>query len=129
MPSASLQYWLNDRVPRLNEIEIQRAASQALDPANARLREENVRGYIVLLSAHFQGNCHDLYTESAQTIVFRVRVALQILVQAQFAAHSALDHGNPNIHNLTEDFERFGFKLNWRRRTRRIRPACTPWRN
>ena len=62
--------------------------------------------------AHFQGFCRDLYTESAQTIVFRVRASLQVLVQAQFAAHRALDHGNPNINNLTMHFQRFGFKLN-----------------
>jgi hypothetical protein len=112
MASASLQYWLNDRLLGLNEIEIQCAATQAVVPPNLRLQEENLRGYIVLLSAHFQGFCRDLYTESAQIIVSRVRASLQVLIQAQFTAHSALDRGNPNIHNLTMDFQRFGFKLN-----------------
>ena len=65
MPSASLQHWVNDRMPCLNEIETQCAASQALAPTNPRLCEEYLRGYIVLLSAHFQGFCRDLYTESA----------------------------------------------------------------
>jgi len=111
MPSASLQYWLNDRMLGLNEIEIQCAASQALAPPNPRLREENLRGYIVLLSAHFQGFSRDLYTESAQIIVTRVRTTLQVLIQAQFTAHRALDHGNPNLQNLRKDYERFGFTL------------------
>jgi len=112
MPSASLQHWVNDRVPRLLEIEAQCAASQALALPNPRLREENLRGYIVLLSAHFQGFCRDLYTESAQITAFRVRATLRILIQAQFTAHRALDHGNPNLQNVRKDFERFGFTLN-----------------
>lgn len=74
MPSASLQHWVNDRVPRLTEIEAQCATSTALVLSNPRLREENLRGYIMLLSAHFQGFCRDLYTESAQITAFRVRL-------------------------------------------------------
>jgi hypothetical protein len=111
MPSASLQYRLNDRMPRLNAIDIQCAASQALAPPNPLLHEENLRGYIVLLSAHFQGFCRDLYTESALTIVSRVRTSLQVLIQDQFTAVRALDHGNPSLQNLRKDFERFGFTL------------------
>lgn len=111
MASASLQNWVNDRVPRLMEIEAQCAGSQALASSNPRLREENLRGYIVLLSAHFQGFCRDLYTESAQITAFRVRATLRILIQSQFTAHRALDHGNPNLQNLRKDFERFGFVL------------------
>ena len=111
MPSTSLKRWLNDRIPRLNEVEIQCAASQALTPPNPLLHEENLRGYIVLLSAHFQGFCRDLYSESALTIVSRVRGSLQVLIQDQFTAHRALNHGNPNLENLRKDFERFGFTL------------------
>ncbi len=112
MPSASLQHWINDRVPRLMEIKAQCAASQALALPNPRLREENLRGYIVPLSAHFQGFCRDLYTESAQITAFRVRATLRILIQAQFTAHRVLDNGNPNLQNVRKDFERFGFRLN-----------------
>jgi hypothetical protein len=32
-------------------------------------------------------------------------------MQAQFTIQSALEHGNPNLHNLKRDFDRFGFKL------------------
>ena len=72
MPSASLRYWLSDRVLGLKEIETQCAASQAHAPPNPRLWEENTAGYMVLLSAHYQGFCRDLYSESAQIIVSRV---------------------------------------------------------
>jgi hypothetical protein len=112
MPSASLQHWVNDRMLRLHEIEAQCAASQALDPPNPRLCEENLRGFIVLLSAHFQGFCRDLYTESAQIVVSRVLASLQVLIQDQFTAHRSLDQGNPTLQNLRKDFERFGFTLN-----------------
>jgi hypothetical protein len=50
---------------RLAEIDAQCAASQVLAPPNPRLVDENLRGYVVLLSAHFQGFCRDLYTEAA----------------------------------------------------------------
>ena len=111
MPSASLQHWQNERLPRLNQVEIQFTASQVLAPPNPRLSEENLRGYIVLLSAHFQGFCRDLYAESALTIAMRVRPSLRFLIQAQFTSNCALDHGNPNLQNLRKDFERFRFVL------------------
>jgi hypothetical protein len=111
MPSIALQQWRNDRLPCLTEIDAQLAACQALAPPNPRLSEENLRGYIVLLSAHFQGFCRDLYTECAQIVVTRVRLSLQALIQAQFLANHAIDHGNPNLQNLKKDFERFGFTL------------------
>ncbi|MGP0064791.1 MAG: HEPN domain-containing protein [Isosphaeraceae bacterium] len=112
MPSMALRYRLNDRMPRLSEIETQLVATQALVPPNSALGEENLRGYIVLPSAHFQGFCRDLYTESAQTVVSRLRVTLQPLIQNQFASGCAIEHGNPNLQNLKKDFERFGFTLN-----------------
>ena len=111
MPSVALAYWQNERLPRVNEVEGQLAASLALVPPNPRLSEENLRGYIVLLSAHFQGFCRDLHTESALTISVRVRPSLRPLVQAQFTSNRALDHGNPNLQNLRKDYERFGFMI------------------
>ena len=81
-PSASRVRWQNDRMPRLGEVDAQRAASLALTPAQPNLVEENLRGYVLLLSAHFQGFCRDLYTESANIIVSRVRPRLRLLIQA-----------------------------------------------
>jgi hypothetical protein len=111
MPSASLLRWRNDRMPRLAEFEVQCATSLALTPPQPNLVEENLRGYVLLLSAHFQGFCRDLYSEGAALIVSKVRLRLQLLIQEQFAAYKKLDHGNPNIQNLKEDFGRFGFTL------------------
>ena len=111
MPSAALAGWRTARTPNLQQIDGQCAASLAATPPNPRLAEENVRGYAVLLSAHFQGFCRDLYTEAAQLVASKVRRTLQVLVQAQFTAQRALDHGNPTSANLKRDFERFGFTL------------------
>ena len=76
---------------------------------NAQLADENLRGYVVLLSAHFQGFCRNLYHEAMLIIVSKVRTSLQILIQNQFAVHCSLNHGNPNLDNITTDFSRFDF--------------------
>ncbi len=111
MSSASLTLWRNDRTPRLNAIDTQYAQSLAMAPPDPLLVDENLRGYIVLLSAHFQGFCRDLYSECAQIIASKVRPILQVLILDQFIAHRALDRGNPNHDNLRRDFQRFGFTL------------------
>jgi hypothetical protein len=111
MPAASLLRWRTDRMPRLDEVDAQCAAALALAPPQPNLIEENLRGYVLLLSAHFQGFCRDLYIESSQVVVSKVRTSLQDLIRDQFTAHLKLDHGNPNLHNLRADFERFGFVL------------------
>jgi hypothetical protein len=103
--------WQNERMSRLTEVDTQCAASLALVPPQPNLVEENLRGYVLLLSAHFQGFCNDLYTECARIVVLRARASLQPLIFAQFTANRKLDHGNPHIQNLRGDFERFGFTL------------------
>jgi hypothetical protein len=109
MPSAALLYWRNDRQPRLTQIDTQCATSLALVPPNPHLIDENLRGFVVLLSAHFQGFCRELYLEASQIVVSRARPSLQPLFQRQFTSHLKLDHGNPNLSNIRGDFERFGF--------------------
>ncbi len=111
MPSASMVRWQTDRMPSLAELDTQCAASLALVPPNPRLAEENLRGYVVLLSAHFQGFARDLQSETAQVIASKVRPSLQPLIQAHLSAHRAMDHGNPNSENIARDFDRFGFDL------------------
>jgi len=111
MPSASLLRWRNERMLCLGEVDAQCAACLLLTPPRLTLVEENLRGYALLLSAHFQGFCRDLYTECAQIVVSKVRVRLQPLIQRQFLSHLKLGHGNPNLQNLRGDFERFGFTL------------------
>lgn len=114
MPSASLLYWQNERMSRLQQVDLQCAASLATVPPNAHLIDENLRGYVVLLSAHFQGFCRDLCTEAAVVIASKVRPSLQVLIQNQFTTHRKLDHGNPTHDHLKEDFKRFGLALDLR---------------
>ena len=112
MPSASLVLWHNTRMPRLTLIDGQCNATVMAVPPNAQLIDESLRGYVMALSAHFQGFCRDLHTEASQIIVSKVRrPALELLFQAQFSARRRLDRGNPNLENLKADFERFGFDL------------------
>jgi hypothetical protein len=113
MPSVSLQTWQNDRMLNLAGIDGQCSNSLALRPSNPRLVDENLRGYVLLLSAHFQGYCRDLYAEATQVVVAKVRYSLQLRVQRQFTTGLKLDHGNPNLQNIRLDFERFGFVLNF----------------
>lgn len=111
MPSASLHKWQNVRLPSLAHVDGQCLASVALVPPNPALVDENFRGYVLLLSAHFQGFCRDLYAECAQIIVSKTRVTLQPLIQGQFTSNLRLDRGNPTVKSLKEDFERFDFPL------------------
>jgi len=97
---------------RLGDVDAQCATSLTLVPPPISLIDENLRGFVLLLSAHFQGFCRDLYSESAQVIASKVRrPALAALFQAQFVEQLRIDHGNPNVHNLKSDFKRFGFTL------------------
>ncbi len=111
MPSASLRQWHNDRMPRLHQVDLQCAATVTASTPNPDLIDENLRGYVLLLSAHFQGFCRDLCSEAAQVLAAKVRRSLQPLVQRQFSAHLSLDRGNPNVENLRKDLLRFGFTL------------------
>src|SRR5262245_46449164 len=98
-------------MPRLQQVDLQCATCVAAVPPNAHLIDENLRGYAMLLSAHFQGFCRDLYTEAAQIIVSKVRPSLRLLIFEQFTAHRNLERGNPTHDHLKEDFKRFGFTL------------------
>lgn len=111
MPSAALLKWQNDRLPSLLQVDGQCAASVAASPPNLALIDENYRGYVLLLAAHFQGFCRDLHTECAQIIASRVRPSLAILFQSQFSARRELDRSNANARSIIEDFSRFGFDM------------------
>jgi hypothetical protein len=98
-------------MPRLAEVDSQCSAALALVPPRPNLADENLRAFVLLLSAHFQGFCRDLYTECAVIVVAKVRPSLRALLQRQLTANRALDHGNPNVKNIRDDFERFDFHL------------------
>lgn len=112
MPSVALVQWQNDRVQRLNEVEAHCAAVAALVPPSPAFLDETLRGFVLHLSAHFQGFCRDLYTECSQICISAMPLGLQPTAQLQFLAHLAIENGNPNHANLKRDFGRFGFSLN-----------------
>jgi hypothetical protein len=104
-------FWQNDRMPRLNEIHFQ--CAQTLTPVPPpRLADENLRAYIMLLSAHFQGFCRDLHTECVVAVAASLPVGLQLMFQTQCLAGRDLDGGNPRFEAIRNDFERFYLGLN-----------------
>ena len=112
MPSAAFTRWQNDRTPRLNEVDAHCAAVLALVPANPTFLDETLRGFVLHLSAHFQGFCRDLYTECSQIWIAAIPAGFQATAQAQFFAQLALEKGNPSHDDIKRDFSRFGFLLN-----------------
>jgi hypothetical protein len=111
MPSAALLRWQTDRLPRLAEVDAQCAATLAVVPPPA-LADENLRGYVMLLSAHFQGYCRDLHTECVQVVAAAsASPAIEVVVQTQGIAGRELDGANPRYETLRKDFERFAFDL------------------
>lgn len=111
MPSLALQTWTGPRALRLDALNRQCAGSGAVLPPLPELLDENRRGYSVLLSAHFQGFCRDLHTESDQIIASKTRRSLQLLIQNQFSTDRRLNYGNPTIENIETDFRRFNCHL------------------
>jgi hypothetical protein len=111
VPSASFTHWQNDRMPRLSEVDAHCAAVLALVPPKPTFLDETLRGFVLHLSAHFQGFCRDLYTECSQIWIAAIPVGLKATAQAQFSARLALEKGNPSHDNIKRDFNRFGFLL------------------
>ncbi len=111
MPSAAFTRWQNDRMPRLDEVGAHCGAVLVLVPPNPTFLDETLRGFVLHLSAHFQGFCRDLYTECSQIWIAGIPAGLQATAQAQFSAHLALERGNPSYGNIERDFNRFGFLL------------------
>ncbi|HEV3236834.1 MAG TPA: hypothetical protein VGZ25_07580 [Gemmataceae bacterium] len=112
MPSAAFTRWQNDRMPRLNEVDAHCAAVLSTIPPNPTFLDEALRGFVLHLSAHFQGFCRDLYTECSQIWIGAIPAGLKATAQAQFSAQLALEKGNPTHSNIKRDFSRFGFLLN-----------------
>jgi hypothetical protein len=110
--SAAFIHWQNDRTPRLNEVEAHCAVVLALVPPNPTFLDETLRGFVLHLSAHFQGFCRDLYTECSQIWIAAIPAGFKVTAQSQFSAQLALEKGNPTYDNIKRDFNRFGFLLN-----------------
>jgi hypothetical protein len=112
MPSAALTRWQTDRMHRLDEVHAHCAAVLALVPPNPTFSDETLRGFVLHLSAHFQGFARNLYTECSQIWIAAIPAPMQATAQAQFSARLALERGNPSYDNIRRDFNRFGFLLN-----------------
>ena len=110
MPSASLLTWNGDRADRLNGIDAQCAA---VPPTEVVHLDECLRGFVMHLSAHFQGFCRDLYTECCLVCMTAFPAEMKPLAQRQFLSSLALERGNPSNENIVRDFSRFGFVLNF----------------
>jgi hypothetical protein len=111
VPSAAFIRWQNDRMPRLDQVDAHCAAILATVPPNPTFLDETLRGFVLHLSAHFQGYCRDLYTECSQIWIAAMPAGFQAAAQAQFSAQLALEKGNPSYDNLKRDFNRLGFLL------------------
>jgi hypothetical protein len=81
---------------RLNGVDAHCAAVLAAAPPNPTFLDETLRGFVLHLSAHFQGFCRDLYTECSQIWIGAIPAAFKATAQAQFSAHLALEKGNPS---------------------------------
>lgn len=110
MPSRSLLLWRGDRAARLDGTDAQCAAVPVADVVHL---EECLRGYVMHLSAHFQGFGRDLYSECARVCVNAVPAGMRKLVHSQFTTSLALEKGNPSNANLRADFSRFGLELSF----------------
>jgi hypothetical protein len=111
MPSAALTEWQTIRMLRLAQIDGQCSSIVGLVPPNPDLLDESLRGYVMLLSAHFQGFCRTLYSECSQICAAAVSADFKATIQAQFTAALQLGKQNPSLKTVQADFERFGFKL------------------
>ena len=93
MPSAAFTLWQHDRMPRLSDVDVHCAGVLALAPPNPTFLDETLRGFVLHLSAHFQGFCRDLYTECSQIWIAAIPAGFQATAQAQFSARLALEKG------------------------------------
>jgi hypothetical protein len=111
MPSHALIRWQTDRLPRIRLVDAQNAALAAHVPPDPQLVDENLRGYVMLLAAHFQGYCRDLHTECVQSAASAVPPAMRFMLQSVCQAARELDGKNAKYESIKADFERFDFSL------------------
>jgi hypothetical protein len=111
MPPNSLLQWQGDRLPRLDFVDAQVTAITTANPPNPQLIDENLRGYVMLISAHFQGFCRDLHTECVQAVANAVPAPMLLIFQTLCGRDLELDGANARYASIKADFERFGFDL------------------
>ena len=106
MPSQALTDWMTVRLMRLNEFDHQ--ISNNVPPLSLTLQDGNLRAYVMLLSADFQGFCRDLYSECTQKFATALTPELATVMQFQCSANRLLEKTNPSYKAIKSDFGRFG---------------------
>lgn len=108
-PSRAFREWDTTRRDKLDKIEGRCVWAAELTPLDDDLAAEHLRAYVMLLSAHFQGFCRDLYIEATAAVAGRIKQkGLWPIIQAQFDAELCLDRANPSLDTLVRDFRRVG---------------------
>lgn len=111
MPSHSLVRWQTDRLARLDRIESQNSALGGAVPMDPQLIDENLRGFVMLLAAHFQGFCRDLHSECVQAVANAVPAPMLFMFQTLGELGRELSGSNAKYTSIKADFERFDFDL------------------
>ena len=111
MPSHALTNWQTIRLPRLDRVDAQNVAIGASVPPSPDLADENLRGYVMLLSAHFQGFCRDLHSECVQAVAGIIPASVILMFQVICQQGRQLDKANAKYEGIRIDFERFDLDL------------------
>lgn len=69
MTSASLQHWINERIPALDELESAHRSVGGSGPGRRYATQQINQAYAVLLSSQFQGYCRDLHSECVDYLI------------------------------------------------------------
>ncbi len=105
MASLALIKWQTFRMKSLNDFDDRQFAGEIL---GAALFDECLRSYVMLLSAHFQGFCRDLYTEMSLRVASATSPNLTRAIQIQCDSDLKLNNRNADYATIKSDYERFG---------------------
>ena len=117
MPSHAMLTWQLVCESRLEPMRQLCLADVSAD-RSAALADEQLRAFVVLLSAHFQGFLRDLYTECVQSLVRIMPESLRIGFEFQCFGGLKLETGNPKWDNIRIDFDRIGLDISQPFRTK-----------
>jgi hypothetical protein len=112
MSSIALSKWTTLRSAGLNEIELAHRSVGGSGPGRRYATQQINCAYAVLLAAHFQGFCRDLYVECAEALVRSITPEpFRAPLRSELLLHVRLDRGNATPGNLGSDFGRFGLSF------------------
>lgn len=137
MPSQSLSRWTGERADALDEIESAHALVGGTERGRRYTTQQINYSYAALLSAHFQGFCRDLHSESIDHIAAIVPAQVQTFLRVEFIWNRSLGRGNRHPGAIGSDFNRLGidfwvevYALDARNaRRRELLQQLIDWRN